>query len=361
MESKMEFRHLVSFLAIAQELHFGRAAARLHLAQSSLSQQLQRLERDVGVELVSRTPHEVKLTPAGRVFEREARRLIDQAAGAVRAARDAASGRLGSISVGFNFPAGQRVLQPTLRRLNADYPDLSIKLWEARSGPQLSALAAGKIDVALAFAGPLASRLRSQRVLTVPLVAIVGLEHPWARREQAPFSELAEQRCVLFRREQSPAMHDAIFAAADRSGIRLTIDDEIDDSAATGLVVTTRDVVGFASAVRGADALAKNLVAVRLVDPVPTVAVYAVWRPDPQPAVGAFLSCLDAARPFSEPAMAATSGPATPLAAARGPAAPRPATPGGGARRAGSRPGAPDAHGLLAAPANPVPVKSPAG
>ncbi|MBX6357866.1 MAG: LysR family transcriptional regulator [Micromonosporaceae bacterium] len=297
----MELRYLVSFLAIAEELHFGRAAARLHLAQPSLSQQLQRLEREVGVELVSRTSHEVKLTPAGRAFEVEARRVLDQSRRAVRAAREAASGRAGTISIGFNFPAGQRVLQPTLVKLNADYPNISTNLWEARSGPQLMALSEGRLDVALVFAGPLAAQLRSQRVLTVPLVAVVGRGHPWAERRQVPFRELAQQCCVLFGREQSPAMHDAIVGAAERCGIRLNIADEVDDPGATGIVVATRQVVGFASAARATHLPPRGPVAVRLVDPVPTVGMYAVWRPDPQPVVGAFLSSLDAAGPFGDP------------------------------------------------------------
>jgi DNA-binding transcriptional LysR family regulator len=300
MESRIELRYLTAFLAIAEELHFGRAAARLHMGQPSLSQQLQKLERAVGVELVRRASREVRLTPAGRVFEREARDLLEQAERAVQAAREAASGRTGSISIGFNFPAGQRVLEPTLRRLNADYPHLSTELWEARSGPQLAALAEGKLDVALAFAGPLTAALRSRRLLTVPLVAVVGGHHPWVHRSEVAFRELRDQRCVLFRHHESPAMHDAILAAADLSGIRLTIVDEIDDSGATGLVVTTRNVIGFASAARGAVLPAPGMAAVRLVDPVPTVAVYALWRPDPQPAVGAFLRSLDGAGPFTD-------------------------------------------------------------
>ncbi|OHV28959.1 LysR family transcriptional regulator [Parafrankia soli] len=304
----MELRYLASFLAIAEELHFGRAAARLHLAQPSLSQQLQRLERDIGVELVSRSSHEVKLTAAGRAFETEARRLLDATRRAVTVAREAASGRTGMISIGFNYPAGQRVLQPTLLRLAAEYPGVSTTLWEARSGPQLSALAEGRLDVALVFAGPPSAQLRSQRVLTVPLVAVVSRRHPWAARSEVPFRELADQPCVLFRREQSPAMHDAILAAADRCGIALTVSDEVDDSGATGIVVTTKPVVGFASAARGAHPPGHGLAAVRLVDPTPTVGMYAVWRPDPQPVVGAFLDCLEAAGPFTEPGPSAAPG-----------------------------------------------------
>ena len=295
----MEMRKLRHFVVVAEELHFGRAAARLHLAQPSLSQQLQRLEREVGVELVSRSSHEVRLTAAGRTFEIEARKLLDATRRAVTVAREAASGRMGSISIGFNYPAGQRVLQPTLMRLAAEYPRVATSLWEARSGPQLTALTDGRLDVALVFAGPLAAQLRSRRVLTVPLVAIVSKRHPWAARYEVPFRELADQPCVLFRREQSPAMHDALVAAAYQCGIALTVSEEVDDSGATGIVVTTRPVVGFASAERAAHPPGSDLTAVRLVDPAPMVGLYAVWRPDPQPIVEAFLDCLEAAGPFS--------------------------------------------------------------
>src|SRR4051794_27438253 len=95
--SDMEFRYLVSFLAIAEELHFGRAAARLHLTQPSLSQQLQRLERTIGVELVARTSHEVRLTSAGRAFQVEARAIVAQMEKAAYSAREAAAGRTGTI------------------------------------------------------------------------------------------------------------------------------------------------------------------------------------------------------------------------------------------------------------------------
>jgi len=295
----MELRYLASFLAIAEELHFGRAAARLHLAQPSISQQLQRLEREVGVELVSRSSHEVRLTPAGRTFEVEARKLLEATRRAVTVAREAAAGRMGSINIGFNYPAGQRVLQPTLVRLASGYPGVSTSLWEARSGPQLAALADARLDVALVFAGPPTAQQRSRKVLTVPLVAVVSKRHPWANRHEVPFRELAEQPCVLFHREESPAMHDALVAAAYQCGISLSVTEEIADAGAAGIVITTRQVVGFASAERAAHLPGSELTSVRLVDPVPTVALHAVWRPDPQPVVGAFLDCLKAAGPFS--------------------------------------------------------------
>ncbi len=303
MENKLELRYVRSFLAIAAELHFGRAAARLHLAQPSLSQQLQRLERQVGAELVSRSSREVKLTPAGRAFEVEAKRLLEHADRAVVAAQEVAAGRSGSISIGFNFDAGQRVVVPTLRRLNVEYPHLSTTLMEARSGVLITALNEGKIDVAISFARPAMEPLRAHRLLTVPLALLIGEHHRWAERSHVPFRDLARDRVLLFRRECSPAMYDTILATADRCGISLPVSGYVDDAGAVAMTVATRPVVAFASSARSR-VPAKGLIATQLVDPQPMIGVYAVWRPDPSPAVTMFLRSLEAAGPFSESASA---------------------------------------------------------
>ena len=302
----MEFRYLVSFLAIADELHFGRAAARLHLAQPSLSQQLQRLEREVGVQLVSRTSHAVHLTPAGVAFRAEAERIVGQAARAVEAAKAAARGRSGTVTVGFNFPAGLSVLPPTLARLAADHPDVAAQLWERRSGPQVEALLHDELDVGFVYGRPRAPRLDSRDLLSLPVVAVVGPQHPLADRGSIPVRELAEQPCVLFRRAQSPALHDAIVHAAARAGIELLVAEEVDDPLGTAVVVAARPLLGFASAARAARASAQGLVPVALTDPVPTVRLHAVWRADdPSPVLEAFLGSLTAAGPFAVPAPAA--------------------------------------------------------
>lgn len=182
----MDFRHLESFLAIADELHFGRAAARLHLTQPSLSQQLQRLERGLGVELVARTSHEVRLASAGHVFREQAKLIVAQVEKAAHSVREAAAGRAGTVNVGYNFPAGQHVLPAVLARMNVEYPDVTVALWEKRTGPQLAALADGALDVALVYGHPVSSRFRFRRLLRVPMVAVVGQGHEWAGRSAVP-------------------------------------------------------------------------------------------------------------------------------------------------------------------------------
>lgn len=287
----MELRHLVSFLALAEELHFGRAAARLHVTQPSLSQQLQRLERSVGVELVSRTSHAVRLTPAGRAFETEARVVVAGAGKAVRAARAAADGRAGTVRVGYNFPAARHVLSPTLARMHAEFPEVVVEPRERRTGPQLAALAAGDLDVVLGYGRPVTGNFRSRALVRLPMVAVVGREHPWAYRERVPFAELAGQPCVLFDRARSPAMHDAITSAARRAGIRLDVAQLTDDPVATAILLSVRPLVGFASATRVA--AGQDVVPVPLSDPSPAVEVCAVWRAEEDPVRDAFLSCLE--------------------------------------------------------------------
>ncbi|MDT3445090.1 MULTISPECIES: LysR family transcriptional regulator [unclassified Pseudofrankia] len=300
MDTRLELKQLMYFLAVADERHFGRAAAKLFIGQPTLSQQLQRLERQLGVMLLARTSHSVRLTPAGEAFRVEAEQVLEHAQKAVDAAREAASGRLGKITIGFNFAAGQQVLRPTLRRLNKDYPELSTILWEGLSGPQLTAVSDGKIDIALIYAATPPRPLLAQRVSTASLVAMVSRHHPWADREQVDFGELADQPIVLLRRERSPAMHDTVFAAAERRGISLTVAAEVEDSGATAMMVETLQAVAFVSDTRPRRPT-DDLVAMPIVNPVPRVDVRAIWRQDSRPAVGAFLASLAAVAPFPSP------------------------------------------------------------
>lgn len=289
----MELRYLESFLALAEELHFGRAAAKLHISQPSLSQHLQRLERSVGVRLVDRGPHHVTLTDAGQVFRGQARRLLGELREAVDMTREVGAGQVGTVRVGFNYPAGRRVLPPTLNLLARTHPRLRPVLVEKRSGPQLADLVAGDLDVALVFGTPTDPYYASRTVFRTSLMALVGSGHPLHGQREVPFAELAEHPCILFDRELSPASHDALTEAARRGGTELTVVDEVDDSMATAMVVATGTVVGFASAIRAEDTAGMGLWPIALVDPEPVLDVSVVWPArDATPVAHSFLSCL---------------------------------------------------------------------
>ncbi|HEX5120695.1 MAG TPA: LysR family transcriptional regulator [Pseudonocardiaceae bacterium] len=289
----MELRHLESFLAIADELHFGRAAARLHISQPSLSQHLRHLERSVGTRLVDRGPHQVALTAAGEVFRTEARRLLDDLRDAVETTREIGTGRAGTVRVGFNYPAGRRVLPPTLNLLSRKHPKLRPVLVEKRSGPQLAELAAGELDVALVFGTPADSCFATRTAFRTSLMALVGTGHPLCGRDEVTFAELADHPCILFDRDLSPAAYDTLTSAAASAGSTLDVTDEVDDSMATAIVVATGSVVGFASAIRATEAAGMGLWAAALVDPEPVLDVSVVWPArDTAPAARSFLSCL---------------------------------------------------------------------
>ena len=293
----MELRHITSFLVLAEELHFGRSAARLHISQPSLSLQLQQLERRIGVRLVARTSHSVRLTPAGEAFRREVRPLLGQLDLAVSAAREAGQVTSGQLRIGFNFPAGQRVLVPTLAWMRDTYPQVRTSLLQRHTCGQLNELRSGRLDIAFIY-GTCAEEGVSQRpILTLPVVGICASDHPLATGEPVRWPELARHRCVLPSQSTSPAIHDAVLTAARRNGIDFSAAEVFDDGDAAVVMVASQQVVIFASSVRAETVGMIGLSTLSFVDPVPEVTIYATWREqDNNPAVPLFLDSIDQAR-----------------------------------------------------------------
>src|SRR5437899_1289425 len=147
----LELRHLRYFAAVADELNFSRAAERLHMAQPPLSAAIRQLERELGVELFSRTSREVKLTDAGRAFLDGARRTLAEADRAVQDAKRTGAGELGRLRLGFSWSMRFETLPAIGRALRRDHPDVQLlaqEMWNAHMGP---AFANGSIDVALSL------------------------------------------------------------------------------------------------------------------------------------------------------------------------------------------------------------------
>jgi DNA-binding transcriptional LysR family regulator len=298
----MEFRHLTSFLALADELHFGRAAEKLHISQPSLSQQLQKLERRVGVQLVARTSHSVRLTAAGEAFRRECERLLTQADLAIEAARWAGSGAAGHLRIGFNYPAGQRILTPTLGLLKDRHPEVRTSLVSRASRAQVAALRDGRIDVALVYGSLEEPGIRQRPILTLPVVGVCSSRHPLATGAAVRWSELSCHRCVLPSRATSPALYDAILSAARLSGVDFSRAEVFEDGDGATVdtapvLVASQQIVIFASSVRAESFAVTGLSTLAFVDPVPQVTVHAVWRDgDTNPVVPLFLDMVEEVR-----------------------------------------------------------------
>ncbi|WP_285246795.1 LysR family transcriptional regulator [Pseudarthrobacter sp. efr-133-R2A-89] len=143
------FDQLAGFIAVAEELHFGRAAERLNMTQPPLSRQIQKLEKIVGAELLERDNRKVELTSAGRTFLDEARRLMALAERAPATARRIASGRSGVLRIGFTAASGFSILGPVLDELSRIIPDVDIELQELVTGEQLAGLLTGELDLGL--------------------------------------------------------------------------------------------------------------------------------------------------------------------------------------------------------------------
>ena len=183
----MELRHLRYFVAVAEELHFGRAAARLNIAQPPLSRQIRDLEREIGVVLFERTTRGAELTVAGSAFLSEARLTLAQAERAQRTAQRAARGETGRLRVGFVEAATHSgVLPSVLSFFRMHLPSIGLSLFEMDAVQQSDALRDGRVDVGLLHSPPLdADRwLRVEHVHTDPMILAVPDTHRLAGRAQ---------------------------------------------------------------------------------------------------------------------------------------------------------------------------------
>ncbi|MDR6953915.1 DNA-binding transcriptional LysR family regulator [Ancylobacter sp. 3268] len=222
----MELRHIRYFIAVADERNFTRAAARLGIGQPPLSLQIKDLEAEIGTQLFHRVAHGAELTPAGTAFLAAVRAMPDTAAAAIQAARRAARGETGELSVGLTGTAALNPLFPAaIRSFRRTYPDVELRIVEANSVVLLSSLVEGRLDVAIlrpAESDP--EELREERLIDEPLVAALPAGHPAAQDYGAAASRLLdlgmlkEEPFILTPRSVGTSLHDAALAACRAVG-----------------------------------------------------------------------------------------------------------------------------------------------
>jgi len=224
----MELRHLRYFVAVAEELHFARAAERLRIVQPALSMQIKSLEEELGTRLLERTRRHVALTEAGRLFLEEARRTLEQAERAAEVARRAGRGELGRIGIGYSVNAAYSgVLARTLKAFRQRAPDVELHLHELHPFDQLEALLDGRLQVGFltAPALPIPPELATVRVGAWPLMVALPPEHPLAARDSVPLALLREESFVDYtgaRDEQGLPALQSIGGTAPRIRYRVT-------------------------------------------------------------------------------------------------------------------------------------------
>lgn len=205
-----EFRLLRQFVVVAEELNFRRAAVRLHMSQPPLSVAMQNLEAAVGTQLLDRSKHHVRLTPAGQAFYKDALRLLQQAEQAAERARRTGEGLEGSLRLSFVPSAALDLLPAILKRFQRDYPTVQLRLTAEVTRRQIEDLRNGQVDLALVV-GPVydARGLQLADLQAQAFVIAVPAGHPLATREQVRIKELAAESFISF-----PATEGAGFAAA---------------------------------------------------------------------------------------------------------------------------------------------------
>jgi LysR family transcriptional regulator, hca operon transcriptional activator len=289
----MELRHLRYFVAVAEELNFTRAAARLHTSQPSLSQQIRQLEAGVGVRLLERSRQHVALTSAGRIFLREAKEILGRVEHAGRLAKQAADGRAGDLSVG-TFPAADVRILPALRPLLAAHlPDLRLILHSKYAVEPVAGLLAGTLDVAF-VRGPIESdELQSRELLREQIVMMLPAHHPLARRKRVPVELLNDLPCITMERSLAPGLYDAIASLYRQAHIRMHAVSSADN--VLGHLRLVQEGLGFALLPDSMGALLPPGVVMKPLecDPVPTVSVVVAWKSgNTSPLVRAFVDLV---------------------------------------------------------------------
>jgi DNA-binding transcriptional LysR family regulator len=286
----MELRHLRYFVAVAEELHFGRAAERLFIVQPALSKQIAALEKELGVPLFVRTKRHVEMTSAGASLLEDARQVLAQAEGAKTRAQLASRGEVGVLEIGFVAPVLYDLMPHMLRAFRAEFPEVRLSLQELHSREVLNGLLSR--DLHIGFTRLPVGTAEGLRVL--PLVeesVLVAMpeDHPFTARESVALADLAEQDLILITRAQEPELYDSYVTACAAAGFHPRVAHEVDRThVAVGLVAGG---LGMCFVPSSAQLTGHPRVAYRPLEPSPRITFGAVWHSGPvAPVLQNFLS-----------------------------------------------------------------------
>lgn len=240
----METRHLRYFLTVAEELHFGRAAERLHIGQPGLSQQIQDLESDLGVRLFDRTSRRVTLTYAGKTLVEEGRRAMVQLKQAEALTQLAGNGEVGLLRIALTESANHAILPNLLRNFRQRYPHVELVIHRMTSQAQIDALRVGELDAAILRTPINLDGLANRVILHDRLGLLLPKKHPLAARKTISLGALRNVPLILYPAAPRPSWADFVVNSCVQAGFKPRIAHELNDSAtaisfvAAGLGVT---------------------------------------------------------------------------------------------------------------------------
>ncbi|MFJ1900065.1 MULTISPECIES: LysR family transcriptional regulator [unclassified Streptomyces] len=227
----MELRHLSAFVAVAEELHFGRAAKRLQMAQPPLSQQIRQLEKELGVQLFERNTRSVRLTSAGESFLQPVRTVFDDLGVAVRAAKAAGRGEYGRVGIGFAGASSHETLPRLTRAVRAAHPGIELVMTgQTYANVALARVADGSLDLGFVRL-PVTQPGVAHRVIDEEeLVCALPSDHPLAARDSVSIEALAGEPFVSFPANTGSTVRDAMVGACEAAGFNPRVVQEAPDS-----------------------------------------------------------------------------------------------------------------------------------
>ncbi|MEB3219057.1 MAG: LysR family transcriptional regulator [Nostocales cyanobacterium 94392] len=288
----MELRHLRYFVTLAEELHFGRAAERLHIAQPPLSQQIRQLETELGFDLFHRTKRKVELSEAGEVFLIHVQQIFRQLEQAILLGRQTSRGEIGQLVVGFVSSAAYNIFPDILRNFRNHVSNINLELHELTTNEQLSWLQSGRIDVAF-VRPPVDTNTYSSKIVFQESLAIALPEnHPCASFDRVSLQSFAKESFILFPRFLAPGLYDLIISFCQQVGFSPRVTQEAIQMQTIVSLVAAH--IGVAIVPESLQNLQRTGVVYKsFVEETPQVSIAMIWRKnDLSPILGKFLEII---------------------------------------------------------------------
>jgi DNA-binding transcriptional LysR family regulator len=235
----LELKHLTAFVAVAEKRSFIGAAVQLHLSQPAISAQIQRLEEDLGVQLLERNRLTVRLTKAGETFLTGSRATLARAQEAVESAQRTARGQAASVRVGFPPSVLQEILPSILIEFHRQHPHAKLDLFSLHTSMTIAALQNESIDIGYVRLPAEARGLEIIPVHREPLLLCLPEDHRLAAQQEVDLDSLREERFILYERKLAPGFHDALMNMFQRAGFTPIVAEEIDEMYVAPTLVAT--------------------------------------------------------------------------------------------------------------------------
>jgi len=271
-------RHFWYFLAVAEERHFGKAAKRLGMSQPPLSQQIQVLEKSLGVKLFERSRQGVRLTKQGTEILGPVQRFMEHAQRLQLAVLDARQGRNTSVTIGAVNAALFYLIPKLTRVAKKRFPDLSLPVAEMDSASALIAVRNGEIDIAMARFDQKISALEVRPIAKDLLVAVLPIDHPLTQRDRISLLDLADENLVMSPRQASPGFFDQIISACRDVGFSPRIVYEVRSLVSQIALVGCANAIGLVPS-RSMRFGGDHVVFRSLKEPIEVVTIAAAWDP----------------------------------------------------------------------------------